>query len=80
MGHVFSGLGQSDIAKLIPRVLAWLHKKKETTMAELMREFYYDADVDTMERVLKSLKMQEKLNMVRTDTGVKIFFNLDGVD
>ena len=80
MGHVFSGLGQSDIAKLIPRVLAWLHKKKETTMAELMREFYYDADVETMERVLKSLKTQEKLNMVRTETGVKIFFNLDGVN
>ena len=79
MGRVFSGLGQSDIAKLIPRVLAWLHSKKETTMAELMREFYYDADVWTMERVIKSLEMQEKLTRVITDKGTKIFFNLDGV-
>jgi len=79
MGRVFSGLGQSDIAKLIPRVLAWLHNKKKTDMAELMREFYYDADVWTMERVLKSLEMQEKLTRVITDKGTKIFFNLDGM-
>jgi len=52
MGRVFSGLGKSDIAELITRVLAWLYIKKETTMAELMREFYHDADVWTMERAL----------------------------
>lgn len=78
MPKVFSGLGKSDIADLIPRVLAWLSVKKETTMAELMREFYYDADVFTMERVLKSIEAQEKLRRIATDKGVKIIFDLRG--
>ena len=78
MPMVFSGLGKSDIADLVPRVIGWLSVKKETTMAELMREFYYDADVNTMERVLKSLETQEKLKRVVSDRGVKIRFNLKG--
>jgi len=82
MPRVFSGLGKSDIADLIPRVIGWLgakEGKRETTIAELMREFYHDADVWTMERVLKSLEAQEKLKRVVTDQGVKIIFNLKGV-
>ena len=80
MAKVFSGLGRSDISELIPRVLTWLYTKKETTMAELMREFYYDADVRDMERVLTSIETQKKIRRIVTDKGVKIVFNLDGFE
>lgn len=79
MTRVFSGVGKSDIAELMPRVLAWLHIRKEAPMRDLMREFYYDADVWEMERVIKSLEVQEKLKKVVTEDGVKLVFNLDGL-
>lgn len=77
MPKVFSGVGKSDISDLIVRVIAWLAAKKETDMAELMREFYFDADNRTMERVLQSLETQKAIVRVVTDEGVRIKFVKD---
>lgn len=77
MPKVFSGVGRSDISDLIPRVVTWISVKKQTTMKELMKEFYYDADVWTMERVIKSLEIQESIVKVTTERGTLIKANTD---
>lgn len=57
MPFVFSGMGQSAISELLPRVTAFIAKRGTCHFSHLMEHFYNDADMFTMERrVLATLQ------------------------
>ena len=56
MPRVFSGVGKSDLASTVSRVLVMLETKKSATLAELCERFHQDADYDTMQRVIATLE------------------------
>lgn len=73
MSRVFSGVGQSRFASLIEPVFAHIVTVKTTNLTELMRIFYHDADLWTMERVLEVLEAQKYI----TRMGNKITYIKD---
>jgi hypothetical protein len=74
MPKVFAGMGKSDISELVPRIATFIANKKETTMEELIRNFYFDADVWVLKRVLNALEEAKAIRQVVTEGGVKIQF------
>jgi len=76
MGTVFSGMGKSDLAELIPQVLGWLRTRGTSSLRDLMKNFYHDADVQTMERVLRSLKIQGAVRMDHKQSGIDVTYIL----
>lgn len=71
MPQVFSGVGKSGIADIIPRVMTYIAetREREVSMPELMQNFYYDADEWTMQRVLKTLESMNYITMVYKEKG-----------
>jgi len=64
MPVTFSGVGSSDIASLIPKVITFIAKKGEVDFGELMRAFYSDADRNTMERILGTVRSTGAIDIV----------------
>lgn len=71
MPQVFSGVGKSGIADIIPRVMTYIAetREREVSMPEIMQNFYYDADEFTMQRVLKTLEAMNYIQMVYKEKG-----------
>jgi len=55
MPYTFSGYGKSEISEVMSRVMAFIANAGETTFEELMKNFYYDADQETMQKILGTL-------------------------
>lgn len=62
MHLTFSGVGRSPVSDLIPRVAIFVAEKESVLQAELMQRFYYDADDQTLERIVRTL---EKMGYVQ---------------
>uniref|UniRef100_A0A6H1ZW02 Putative primase n=1 Tax=viral metagenome TaxID=1070528 RepID=A0A6H1ZW02_9ZZZZ len=56
MPLTFSGVGKSSEADILSKVWMEVGARGTTTFGELMAMFYYDADKQTMDRVLATLK------------------------
>ena len=57
MPRVFSGVGKSDLASLIPPVAAFIQKRGKTTVGEIMSVFVHDLDSWTLKnRILQALE------------------------
>lgn len=57
MPRVFTGVGKSQTAETLPRVIAFIHRRKETTLEDLLKTFYYDADELEMRRIIRTLEL-----------------------
>ena len=55
MRNTFGGMGRSDIGDVVHRVMTMLAAQGEMDYGELLRRFYYDCDVDELERVMQTL-------------------------
>lgn len=55
MRNTFGGMGRSDIGDIVHRVLTTIVSMKEVEYSELLRRFYYDADIDELERVVNTI-------------------------
>lgn len=55
MHFAFSGVGKSPIADVLTSVSATIARKGTTSIGELLRIHYYDADKDTMMKVVETL-------------------------
>ncbi len=72
MPHTFSGIGRSDISELQREVSADIITAGRVTFAELMETHHYNADNQTMWRVLEVLKARKFCE--QSDVGNNIFF------
>lgn len=70
MPYAFSGMGQSPISELLPRVTAFIAKRGQCSFSDLMSAFASDADIFTLEkRILATLV---GMNYIRIDYPSKI--------
>ncbi len=72
MSKVFSGVGKSSIAELMPQMLAFIAQRKVCTKGDLQEAFYYDADTWTVERVLTAFDNMGYVKTVVTNEGLVI--------
>ena len=55
MPLTFSGVGTSDTSAVLSRVMAHIGSEKKLTFKELLNVFYYDADKDTLTKIVGTL-------------------------
>ena len=55
MPQTFSGLGESPVAKIMPRLMECIAVKEKVAFSELMKLFYFDADKDTLNKCIDTL-------------------------
>lgn len=65
MQGVFAGVGKSKTADMVEKVMQYVGIEGEVTMSDLMKHFYYDADITTMRTVLSTLESMKVLNVVQ---------------
>jgi len=64
MPRVYSGVGKTEVGRLIPEVIAYIDSQGgKITKDLLMRKFYMDADQFTMEGVIKTLDLMGYLQI-----------------
>ncbi|KKK74343.1 hypothetical protein LCGC14_2884710 [marine sediment metagenome] len=64
MPRVYSGVGKTEVGRLIPEVIAYIDSQGgKITKDLLMRKFYMDADQFTMEGVIKTLDLMGYLEI-----------------
>lgn len=52
MARTFSGMGKSDVAETMDRVMRYIATKKVVKLSELQKVFWQDADKPTLERMI----------------------------
>lgn len=80
MPHTFRGMGRSDISEVMSRVSAEIATEGRVTFAELLRRFYYDADKETMERVVGTLSAMDFCRIITKGTEAWIEYIPDKSD
>jgi len=55
MPYTFSGVGKSNTADVLQRVIAVLEVKHEMEFIDLMNQFYQDVDKFALEKILETL-------------------------
>lgn len=63
MSRVFTGVGKSQIAETLPQIFAFISRKGETTLEELLQTFYYNADETEMKRIIRTLEIQNAVEI-----------------
>lgn len=73
MHHTFSGIGQSDIAALLSKMLAILITRKEILYSELLRipDIMQNADDATTKRAIQTLIAQKVVKLEKVIEGNK---------
>jgi len=67
MPKVFSGVGKTEVSRLIPEVVAYISSQGgRITKDKLMQKFYVEADEFTIENVIKTLNV---MNYLEVDVG-----------
>lgn len=69
MPNTFRGVGQSRIADLLPRIMAFIEIRGEVSKHDLVRQFMRDADNITMHNVIMTLKEAGHISETTTDSG-----------
>lgn len=59
----FAGVGQSDLTQIMPRVITELAKAKRMPYSKLLEMFHHDADDDTMQKILRTLRSMKKITL-----------------
>lgn len=63
MPRTFSGVGRSQIADTVQRILALVHQTGGITKAEIMQRFYQDLDDFTLKRVISTLQTMGEITL-----------------
>lgn len=66
MTRTFSGVGKSENADVITRVMSEIALRGRMTFAQLMELFYYDADKRTLNGIVDTLESMEYIRKVHT--------------
>jgi hypothetical protein len=64
MNKTFAGVGKSQFAAVMNRVLQVIRIKQEVRYSELLKQFYYDADDKSMGMIIATL---ERANLIKLD-------------
>jgi len=64
MRHTFGGMGRAEIGDIIHRLMVMIINKKEIDYGEMMRQFYYDADPEELERSILALQTMGYVEVV----------------
>jgi len=72
MVMTFSGVGKSETADTLSRVMGFLALEGETTFRNLLNHFYYDADKDDLTKIVGTLNAMGFCTMVHKGTDVYI--------
>jgi len=64
MNKTFAGVGKSQFAAVMNRVLQVIRIKREVKYSELLKQFYYDADDKSMGMIVATL---ERANLIKLD-------------
>lgn len=75
MSLTFSGVGKSETSDVLSRVMAFIVSETETTFKELLRSFYYDAEEDTLTKIVSTLSAMGFCILKRSERGVIITHN-----
>lgn len=70
MQRTFSGVGRSQIADTVQRILALLHTTGGMSKTELMQRFYQDLDDFTMRKVMDTLRSMGAIDIKTSGTDV----------
>lgn len=75
MPKVFSGVGRSPIAVILPKVMAYIATRKEVTLAELLQTFSADVDRFILEdKVIRTLEASNFVTVKHTTLGTIITY------
>ena len=66
MANTFAGVGKSQFASIMNRVLQYLRAKGEATYSETLNNFYYDADDATLQVAVATLERAKLITVDRT--------------
>jgi hypothetical protein len=66
MAKTFAGVGKSDFASIMNRVLQTLVTRRQVKYSELLQTFYYDADDQVLGNAVATL---ERAKLVRVEKG-----------
>jgi hypothetical protein len=72
MPLTFAGVGKSANADVLSRVMAYIGLNGRVSYERLMNAFYYDADRDTMDKILATLIAMKFCRQVTAENGVFI--------
>ena len=64
MPFAFSGFGKSEVAEIMSRVMTTIANDGTTTFTELLKRFYYDADQQTLQRIIGTLSAMKYCSVV----------------
>lgn len=67
MPKVFSGVGKSQHAEVVSKIMTTIGTEKEITKAKLMNMFYYDVDDREMENILETLLSMKFINRIERE-------------
>jgi len=71
MQFTFRGVGKSEIADIVTRVMIVIGNNKEITVSDLMKRFYMDADRSTMQNVINTLVSMKFCKVVHPGEKIK---------
>lgn len=74
MHLAFSGVGKSRLSDILVSVWQYLGMNREVTMSKLMHQFYYDADRDEMERIIRTLQSMNVIGTGQKGTEIVITY------
>jgi hypothetical protein len=69
MPRAFSGIGKSKMSDILVKVMTFIANKKEVTMEQLMRNFYFDADKIEMAGMLATMESMKVIRIGTTGYG-----------
>jgi hypothetical protein len=77
MPLTFSGVGKSETSDVLSRVMAYVGAEGKTSFKELLIAFYYDADKETLTRIVGTLTAMGFCSMVHEGKTITIKHNRD---
>jgi len=74
MPNVFRGIGKSPLSDILSKAMGFLMIKKHVPMSELMERFHADADIQVMEKVVRTLEQMKYIRIERTASGTFLVY------
>jgi hypothetical protein len=78
MVYTFSGVGKADQADTLSRVMAYIAAEGECTFKQLLKTFYYDADKETLTRIVGTINAMGFCQMVHKGKDVVLRHTKNG--
>ena len=80
MVYTFTGVGDSPIAQILPKIMISISSHGEILVSELMRIYYNDVDSDTMQKIIATLHKMNFCRHEKREEGWTLVYNKDQKD